>query len=90
MINDNISARRTFLANVLKAAGAGLLLSSPLACEAGQSKTKENAMTVKDIIDLIIKDIPGAPFSKTVDTIKSGSGNQPVTGIISTMFATVK
>lgn len=90
MINDNISARRTFLANVLKAAGAGLLLSSPLACEAGQSKTKDSAMTVQDIIDLIIKDIPGAPFSKTVDTIKSGSGNQPVTGIISTMFATVK
>jgi putative NIF3 family GTP cyclohydrolase 1 type 2 len=90
MINSTISARRTFLANVLKAAGAGLLLSSPLACEAGQSKTKDNAMTVQDIIDLIIKDIPGAPFSNTVDTIKSGRGDQAVTGIISTMFATVK
>lgn len=47
-------------------------------------------MTVQDAIDIIIKDIPGAPFSQTVDTIKSGRGDQQVTGIVSTMFATVK
>ena len=41
-------------------------------------------------MDLILKSIPGAPFPKTVDTLKSGSPSQPVTGIVSTMFATAE
>lgn len=86
---NDASARRIFISNMVKAAGATLLLSSPLACGAGTPKTNK-ALTVQDIIDLIIKDIPGAPFSNTVDTIKSGKGNQEVTGIVTTMFATVK
>jgi putative NIF3 family GTP cyclohydrolase 1 type 2 len=83
------SARRIFISNMLKAAGASLILA-PIACGAGQPKTGSKALTVQDIIDLIIKDIPGAPFSQTVDTIKSGRGDQQVTGIVSTMFATIK
>lgn len=39
-------------------------------------------------MDLILKTIPNAPFAKTVDTLKSGSPAQNVTGIVSTMFAT--
>ena len=46
--------------------------------------------TVQDIIDLILKEIPGAPFKQTVDTIKSGSADQQVTGIVTTMFSTIK
>jgi putative NIF3 family GTP cyclohydrolase 1 type 2 len=49
---------------------------------------KEN-MTVQQVIDLILKSIPGAPFKQTVDTIKFGDANQIVTGIVTTMFATV-
>jgi putative NIF3 family GTP cyclohydrolase 1 type 2 len=45
--------------------------------------------TVQQVIDLILAEIPGAPFKQTVDTIKIGSGQQPVTGIVTTMFATV-
>ena len=71
------------------AAGAAFILA-PVACGAGQPKTNSQALTVQNVIDLIIKDIPGAPFSQTVDTIKSGRGDQAVTGIVSTMFATVK
>lgn len=82
-------ARRIFLSNMVKAAGAAVLLSSPMACGAGEPKTPGAALTVKDIIDIIIKDIPGAPFAKTVDTIKSGRADQAVTGIVSTMFATI-
>jgi putative NIF3 family GTP cyclohydrolase 1 type 2 len=88
-MNQVSPARRVFISNMLKAAGASLILA-PIACGAGQPKTNSKALTVQDIIDLVIKDIPGAPFSQTVDTIKSGRGDQPVTGIISTMFATVK
>jgi putative NIF3 family GTP cyclohydrolase 1 type 2 len=72
---------------MVKAAGAGLFLSSPLACGA---REPGKAITVQDIIDIIIKDIQGAPFAKTVDTIKSGSADQAVTGIVSTMFATIQ
>jgi putative NIF3 family GTP cyclohydrolase 1 type 2 len=46
--------------------------------------------TVKEVIDIILKEVPGAPFKTTVDTIKSGSMNQPVAGIVTTMFATVQ
>lgn len=43
--------------------------------------------TVQQIIDTILKDIPGAPFSETVDTIKTGDPSQEVTGIITTFLA---
>ena len=46
-------------------------------------------MTVQEVIDLILKEIPGAPFQQTVDTLKSGSSEQIVTGIVTTMFSTV-
>ncbi|HWK04384.1 MAG TPA: Nif3-like dinuclear metal center hexameric protein [Puia sp.] len=45
-------------------------------------------ITVRQVIDLILADIPGAPFSQTVDTIKAGNIDQPVKGIVTTMFAT--
>jgi putative NIF3 family GTP cyclohydrolase 1 type 2 len=52
--------------------------------------TMPNAkMTIQQVIDLILTTIPGAPFKETVDTIKSGDGQQEVKGIVTTMFATV-
>jgi putative NIF3 family GTP cyclohydrolase 1 type 2 len=47
------------------------------------------SMTIQQVIDLILKTIPGAPFQETVDTIKSGDGQREVTGIVATMFATI-
>jgi putative NIF3 family GTP cyclohydrolase 1 type 2 len=61
------------------------LLSIPL----GVLANGNNTYTVKQIIDLIIKSVPGAPFPSTVDTIKAGNIDQRVTGIVTTMFATV-
>lgn len=48
----------------------------------------KNAMTVQDIINALLADIPGTPFPNTVDTIKAGNPNTPVKGIVTTMFAT--
>ena len=46
------------------------------------------ALTVQQVIDALLADIPGAPFPNTVDTIKTGNPDTPVKGIVTTMFAT--
>mgnify|MGYP003666925140 CR=1 FL=1 len=51
--------------------------------------TTKKTFTVGEIMDLFIAQIPGAPFSQTVDTLKTGSKEQKVTGIVTTMFATL-
>jgi putative NIF3 family GTP cyclohydrolase 1 type 2 len=80
-------SRREFVSTMTKVAGSSMILSSGIMYEAhSQSK----AWTVGDIIDLFISKVPGAPFSQTVDTLKSGSRDLRVTGIVTTMFATVE
>jgi putative NIF3 family GTP cyclohydrolase 1 type 2 len=78
--------RRNFIANTAKAAGAGLFLSSPLISLAHASR---ESVTVGQIMDAFIKEIPGAPFPNTVDTLKAGNRDIVVTGIVTTMFATI-
>jgi putative NIF3 family GTP cyclohydrolase 1 type 2 len=80
--------RRNFIATSAKAAGATALLTAPFIGGA-RAFFEPKDYTVQDVIDTINKEIPGAPFKNTVDTIKSGSGSQTVTGIVTTMFATV-
>lgn len=75
--------RRKFIQNGLSLAAGGIILSSPL--HAHDQKT----WTVGEIIDLFLKEINGAPFPQTVDTLKSGSRDIEVTGIVTTMFATI-
>ncbi|MBS1917088.1 MAG: Nif3-like dinuclear metal center hexameric protein [Bacteroidetes bacterium] len=82
------SGRRKFIRNTLKAAGAVTLFGTQNDLFAGTSYSKKE-YTVQDVINILIKDIPGAPFKETVDTIKSGSAGNKVTGIVTTMFATV-
>lgn len=41
-------------------------------------------------MDLFIGEVPGAPFEKTVDTLKAGNRDIKVSGIVTTMFATVE
>jgi len=77
-------ARRTFITTIAKAAGAAAVLSIP-----GFAPAARKTYTVREVIDIILKDIPGAPFKETVDTLKSGSETQVVTGIVTTMFATL-
>ncbi|HEY4154538.1 MAG TPA: Nif3-like dinuclear metal center hexameric protein, partial [Puia sp.] len=83
--NKRIYPRRDFLGNMVKAGTAGLMVVPAI-----QSLQLEKSLTVSEIIDLILQEVPGGRLTDTVDTIKAGSGDQSVTGILTTMFATVK
>lgn len=90
--NKYILARREFISNTLKAAGALALPAGFIAAPALEKPNRQGSAagyTVQDIINIIFKEIPGAPINGTVDTMKSGSANQQVTGIVTTMFPTV-
>jgi putative NIF3 family GTP cyclohydrolase 1 type 2 len=45
-------------------------------------------MTHQEVIDIILKEIPGEPRENTVDTFKSGDPNDRVTGVVTTFIAT--
>jgi len=76
--------RRDFLEDVVKAGAASMLARPVLA----HFIPKEN-LTVNQVIAKILAALPVEPLKETVDTLKSGSGDQVVTGIITTMFATI-
>lgn len=82
-------SRRRFIYNVTAAVGAGMVLSVPAVSTAAGLVKKAEAYTVKQVIDLFFKQVPGAPFPGTVDTLKSGSPDTVITGIVTTMFATI-
>jgi putative NIF3 family GTP cyclohydrolase 1 type 2 len=82
-MEENLYGRRDFLGNVVKAGAAGIL-ANPLISHFNPMDT----MTVSQVIERIISEVPGGRLDNTVDTLKSGTGNQPVTGIVTTMFAT--
>ena len=81
--------RKEFLKDSLKIAGGITLLSGSEFALGAPRPGPFKEYTVKEIIDIILKEVPGAPFKETVDTIKSGSPDQKVTGIITTMFTTI-
>ncbi len=70
--NNHLFERRDFISTTLKAACATALVTTPVFSMA-KHKVAATAYTVQDIIDLILKEIPGAPFKQTVDTIKNGN-----------------
>jgi len=91
MNNNSVSnhSRREFIASVSSVIGA--ISFMPHSSSAGLDfKIPVAKMTIKQVIDLILTTIPGAPFKETVDTIKSGDDGQEVKGIVTTMFATVE
>lgn len=81
------TGRRQFLTTVVSAAGMALI---PSLTSASKFMAVAPEMTVQQVIDLILKDIPGGPLPQTVDTLKSGDGQQVVSGIVTTMFSTVE
>ena len=85
----NFYKRRTFITDVVKAAGATALISIPRIGQSAPPLADNKGYTVQEVMDIIVKEIPGAPFRETVDTLKSGNAEQQVTGIVTTMFATV-
>jgi putative NIF3 family GTP cyclohydrolase 1 type 2 len=73
--------RRIFVNQALSTLGIAYLTPS---LSFGESGSKD--YTVKDIIDRILLEIPGAPFVRTVDHLRSGTFDQQVTGVVTTMF----
>ena len=80
--------RRKFLKDVTKAAGATMILSSPIGGFASSFPTE--SWTVGQIMDLFISEVPGGLIANTVDTLKSGNRDIKVTGVVATMFATIE
>lgn len=78
--------RRKFIYNT--AIGAGAMLAMPALSKAGDFIQPET-YTVKQIMDKFISGVPGGVKSETVDTLKAGSPDTVVTGIVTTMFATI-
>lgn len=82
-------SRRHFILQTGKLAAISALSSSPIASIMATSLFVQKEVSVGDIIDKFISQIPGAPFPKTVDTLKSGKKETMVTGVVTTMFATI-
>src|SRR5690349_9539739 len=79
------SSRRKFLSSVTAVVGTSILLKPDVSFA-----THPESFTVKQVIDIILKEIPGAPFATTVDQLRSGSPDQAVSGIVTTMFPTIE
>ncbi|WP_075349275.1 Nif3-like dinuclear metal center hexameric protein [Algoriphagus marinus] len=82
---QNPNQRRDFILKTSAWIATGFF-SQPFSLFAQQTKKE---YTVEEIMDKFIAGVPNAPFEKTVDTLKSGSKDQVVTGIMTTMFATI-
>ncbi|MFC5408504.1 Nif3-like dinuclear metal center hexameric protein [Larkinella bovis] len=87
MITPEKTGRREFVGTLTK---ASLLVTVPGLQPQKNRPPVAQPVTVGQVMDLILKTIPNAPFPKTVDTLKSGTADQKVTGIVSTMFATME
>jgi putative NIF3 family GTP cyclohydrolase 1 type 2 len=87
--NNHLYDRKKFLSYSLNMAGGLSLLSLPGAALAAQLPKAQKDYTVQEVINIILKEVPCAPFKETVDTLKSGSESDKVSGIITTMFTTI-
>ncbi len=87
--DNNSQNRRKFIRNGSVMLGAAAFMQIPFVSFARDILYNQQQYTVQNIIDLIIKEAKLSPFKNTVDTIKFGSADQIVTGIVSTMFPTV-
>lgn len=87
--SNNIVSRKKFIVNSGKLLSVTALLFNPLASFAANLLTDYEQVTVGQIMDAFIKQVPGGIKSTTVDTLKSGNREIVVTGVVTTMFATI-
>lgn len=83
------AARREFIATLTKVT-AGAFLFSPLTGGAATLFNPRLSLTVGQIMDAFISEVPGAPLDSTVDTLKSGKREMVVSGMVTTMFPTLE
>jgi len=84
------TGRREFITSLTKALGTSVFLAAPIISSANNLLAEKKTFTVRQIINLFIKEVAGAPFDNTVDTLKSGNPDQKVTGIVTSMFASLE
>jgi putative NIF3 family GTP cyclohydrolase 1 type 2 len=80
------TTRREFLLKSGTLLGAGMI-TDPFSAAAMYGR---KSWTVGEIMDTFISQVPNAPFAQTVDTIKIGSRDTVVTGVVTTMFTTME
>ncbi len=71
-------------------ATAAQVVASPLLANTAKIASSGADITVGQVIDQFISEVPGGKLKETVDTLKAGSLDMKVTGIVTTMFATVE
>lgn len=81
---NNLFSRRKFVGNTLALVGAGSMMNTAY----GFNDSAATSVTVQQIIDTVTKGITVG--AGTVDTLKAGKADTVVTGIVTTMFATVE
>ena len=86
----NFYGRRKFIATIGALAGTSMVMAVPNISSAGSLWQPPTAFTVQQVIDLILKEVPNARRENTVDKIRSGSADQEITGIVTTMFPTIE
>jgi putative NIF3 family GTP cyclohydrolase 1 type 2 len=93
MINENNQSgeqhdltRRRFIYST--ALGAGAMLAMPVLSKS-TGFIEPESYTVKQIMDKFISQVGIGNIPNTVDTLKAGSPDTVVTGIVTTMFATI-
>jgi putative NIF3 family GTP cyclohydrolase 1 type 2 len=82
--------RRKFITKVSKLAGGSFIVSMPRIISADPNEWAKTDYNVQQLINLILKEVPNARTENTVDKIRSGSADQLVTGIVTTMFPTIE
>ncbi|MBK5272095.1 MAG: NGG1p interacting factor NIF3, partial [Bacteroidia bacterium] len=65
--------RRKFINDVSKAAGAAIVITLPGISKAGELLQTKDVFTVKQVIDIILKEVPDFNRPTTVDQLRSGS-----------------
>lgn len=85
------NTRRNFLTQLSIVAG-GQFVIMPLFAKANKQSALNNTsnITVGQVIDKFISEVPGGKLVQTVDSLKSGSLTSPVKGVVTTMFATIE
>src|SRR6186713_1236612 len=86
----NFYGRRKFIATIGALAGTSIVMAVPNVSSAGLLWRPQAALTVQQVIDLILKEVPNARTENTVDKIRSGSPDQEITGIVTTIFPTIE
>lgn len=85
----SIYDRRKFLKTASLAAGTSMLVNIP-DISLGEERKMNLNFTVREVIDIILKEVPNFNRPTTVDQLRSGSMEQEVTGIVTTMFPTIE